>query len=112
MPARNETVRVALAPDAALEACRRALSPDVWELERDGADRLIAYEWPWRISCQVRPARLEVRVSTMGDHGSLIELEASAPGLGPAPARHLQNHLEGVTAGLNRFARSEVKGRR
>jgi hypothetical protein len=111
MPVRNETVLVPLARDAALQACRRALSPEVWELKRDGADRLIAYEWPWRISCQIRPARLEVRVSTTVDHGSLIELEASAPGLGPAAARHLRNHLEGVTTGLNRFARSEVKDR-
>jgi hypothetical protein len=109
MPVRNETVLVPLGRDAALEACRRALSHDVWELEREGAERIIAYEWPWRISCQIRPTRLEIGVSTADDHGSLIELEASSPGLGPAPARHLRNHLEGVRGGLNRFARSEVE---
>jgi hypothetical protein len=112
MPLHNGTVLVPLARDAALEACRQSLSPEVWEVERDGADRLIAYEWPWRISCQIRPARLEVRVSTTADHGSLIDLEASAPGLGPAAASHLRNHLEGFTTRLNRYARSEVKGTR
>jgi hypothetical protein len=49
MSTRSETVIVALAPMEALAACRRALSPEIWELEEDGPDRLVGNEWPWRI---------------------------------------------------------------
>jgi hypothetical protein len=89
---------------AALEACRRALSREVWELEESGPDRVVASEWPWRINCRVRPARVEVRIESSIDGRTELRLEASAPGFGPIAGKHLADHLEGLEQRIREHA--------
>jgi hypothetical protein len=100
MPTRTETLLLSLSPERARGACRAALSPEIWELEEDRADRLVAREWPWRTNCQTRPARLEISIDSEPVQATWVRLQASAAGLGPVPARHLCNHLEGLIAAI------------
>ena len=83
------------------------MSDEVWELESGGGDRLFAREWPWRISCQIRPASIEVRAAPTDTGATELRLDASVPGFGPVPARHLANHLRGLELRIRRQAAAE-----
>jgi hypothetical protein len=72
------------------------MSGEVWEIEYQGRDRLVAREWPWRINCQTRPARIEIRVVSAAEGATALKLEASAPGFGPIATRHLTDHLRAL----------------
>lgn len=104
----TETLLLPMSPDDARAACRSALSPEVWELGEDTADFLVVHEWPWRVSCQVRPARLEISIVSTSPHSTLVNLEASSAGLGPIPSRHLRESLEGLIAAIRRSAALHV----
>lgn len=108
MPERSETLQLAVPPAEAKAICRRALSTAVWELEEDGADRLVAYEWPWRINCLTRPARIEARIVAAGVDRTTLRLDASVGGFGPMPSDHLRNHLDGLIGRI----RSDIHARR
>jgi hypothetical protein len=96
MATRSATVVVPVGLAAALEACRQALSAEVWELEENGPDRIVANEWPWRISCRTRPARIQIRIDSAAGKRTELRLDASAPGFGPIVGKHLADHLEGL----------------
>ena len=83
------------------------MSDEVWELESGGGDRIFAREWPWRISCQIRPASIEVRAAPTDTGATELRLDASVPGFGPVPARHLANHLRGLEMRIRRQAAAE-----
>jgi hypothetical protein len=102
MASSSATVRLPVYPVEALGACRQAMSGEVWEIEYQGRDRLVAREWPWRINCQTRPARIEIRVVSAADGATELRLEASAPGFGPIATRHLINHLRGLEEKIRR----------
>jgi hypothetical protein len=78
------------------------MSGEVWEIEYQGRDRLVAREWPWRINCQTRPARIEIRVVSAADGATALRLEASAPGFGPIATRHLTDHLRALEEKIRR----------
>jgi hypothetical protein len=86
------------------------MSDEVWELESGGGDRLFAREWPWRISCQTRPASIEVRAAPTDTGATELRLDASVRGFGPVPARHLANHLRGLELRIRRQAAAAVLG--
>jgi hypothetical protein len=104
MPTRSETLMLPLSPEEARAVCCSSLSPRVWELVEDGADRLVAYEWPWRMNCQTRPARLEISIQAEPAQGASVRLEACIAGFGPIPGRHLDRHLEGLEARIRKRA--------
>ena len=99
---RSETLLLPVSPGEVRAACRSAVLSEVWELEQETADRLVAHEWPWRVSCQVRPTRIEISIDSAGPHGAKVRLEASTAGIGPLPARHLRNHLASLIAAVRR----------
>jgi hypothetical protein len=105
MAKRSATVRVPVDPARARTACRLALSPEVWDLEEDRTDGLVAYEWPWRLSCQIRPARLEIRIESAADAETRLALETSVYGFGPAASRHLDNHVRALQERIRGAAR-------
>ena len=88
------------------------MSNEVWEIEGGSGDRLRAQEWPWRISCQTRPASIEVRAArTSSGATELRLLEASVRGFGPIPARHLADHLQGLEQRIRVHAAAESNRR-
>jgi hypothetical protein len=101
---RSDVLLLPICSEDARAACRSALSPDLWELGEDTADRLVAHEWPWRVSCQIRPARLEISIAASGPESTLVGLEASPAGIGPLPSRHLRESLDGLSAAIRRTA--------
>jgi hypothetical protein len=107
MPTSTVTLLLPLGPAAALGACREAMSEEVWEIESVGHDRLVAREWPWRISCQTRPATVEIHATRAEQGSTKLRLDASVPGLGPIPARHLATHLRGIEQRVRRPAAVE-----
>jgi hypothetical protein len=96
MATRSATVLVPVGPAAALEACRQALSGEVWELEEDRPDRIVASEWPWRITCRTRPARIQIWIDSARENRTELRLDASAPGFGPIAGKHLADHLDAL----------------
>jgi RNA polymerase sigma-70 factor, ECF subfamily len=109
MPARRATIRLPVGPVAALRACRLALSPRVWECEDRGTDGLVAHEWPWRLNCQTRPARIEIRIDSAAADRTELRLDASVHGLGPIPSRHLASHLQAVEERIRERTRLPAK---
>ncbi len=99
---RSQTLTVAASPEEARAACRSGLSPRVWEIEEDVAGRVLAHEWPWRLTCQIRPATIAISIETATPRSSRVSLDVSAPGFGPIVSRHLINHLEALAAAINR----------
>ena len=104
MPSRGVTIRLPVEPSSALGACHAALSPQVWDCEDHGADGLVADEWPWRLNCQSRPARIEIRIESAAQRHTDLRLDGSVPGLGPIPSMHLARHLEGLEARIREHA--------
>jgi hypothetical protein len=72
------------------------MSDEVWEIEDVGDDRLVAEEWPWRINCQIRPARMEIRAVSAPHGAAELRLDASARGFGPIATKHLASCLQGL----------------
>jgi hypothetical protein len=101
---RSDVLLLPMSSDDAREACRSALSPEVWDLGEETGDRLVAHEWPWRVSCQIRPASLEISIAAVGPESTLVSLEATSPGIGPLPSRHLRESLAGLSAAIRRTA--------
>ena len=99
---RSETLMVAISSAGARAACRSALSPRVWEIEEDGAERLLAHEWPWRLNCHTHPATIAISIETVTLGSSKITLNVSEPGFGPIVSRHLVGHLEAIAAAISR----------
>jgi hypothetical protein len=108
---RREVLLLPISPEDARAACRSAVSPEVWELERDTTDLLVAHEWPWRMSCQIRPARLEILIRSAGPQSTLVSLEASSAGIGTLPSRHLRESLEGLAEAIRRRVENLVDHR-
>ena len=87
MPSASDLIEVRASPDAALDTAHAALSQLGWLVrdDPDGPDRLRAIEDPAPLNCRTSPSRIRVRVEAGPAGGSVLTLDADAPGIGPIP---------------------------
>ena len=84
MPTASDLIEVPSSPDEALDAAETALLALGW-LVTDSGEGLEALEDPARLNCRTSPSRMRVRVQAAPAEGSVLTLDAEAPGIGPIP---------------------------
>jgi len=81
-----------LRPDAAEQACRRAISDLGWRLLEDDGRRLVVKEVSPKVTSFTWAAKVEVMIEEDGD-GSEVLLNGSITGMGPVQKGHLRGQL-------------------
>ena len=79
-------------PDAAEQACRRAISDLGWRLLEDDGRRLVVKEVSPKVTSFTWAAKVEVMIEEDGD-GSEVLLNGSITGMGPVQKGHLRGQL-------------------
>jgi hypothetical protein len=92
---RRDEIDLAVPPDRALEACRRALAELGWSSEEAEEMRISGREDTTRLCCRQSPARVEIELRGH-DSGTAIRMAGSVPGFGPVSSDHLSSRMEAL----------------
>jgi hypothetical protein len=104
MSKRVETIDLAIPPDRALEACRRALVELGWSGDEAGERlRLSGREDATRLCCHQSPASVEIELRAH-DGGTAVHMAGQVPGFGPVSKAHLSSRMEALWRHLLRAA--------
>lgn len=88
---REQTLEVAVPPEAALAACRRAFNELGWEILEAEEARLVAMEVPFRLDCLTGPSSVEVVARSASPERTTLTVAGSARGIRP---RRLDAQME------------------
>lgn len=92
-----------VAPEAARQACRKALAEIGWDVIRADTNVVEAREDPTRLCCHQSPAEAEIRFTEAAD-GCQVTIETKVPGLGPISSSHARGRQEAIVRRLHRHA--------